>query len=216
MLMIRPLPAGIIWASASWVRTNAPPRFTSIACHQSAGCTCQAGPAGPLMPALLMRISTAPSLWRSSAAAAAVALVSVISAETAAATPPARLISLTTAASSAGDRAMSPTAAPASASRTLSSLPRPRPPPLTNATLPSSGREPALVFADATVAVVASVPMTMVDEQPAKDLARRGPGDAVGEHDLTHPFVAGHALGHPCHQFLRRCRCPQHDEGLRY
>ena len=73
MLMIRPLPAGIMWASASWVRTKAPPRFTSIACHQSVGWTCQAGPAGPLVPALLMRISAAPSLWRSSAAAAAVA-----------------------------------------------------------------------------------------------------------------------------------------------
>ncbi len=107
--------------------------------HHSAGGACQAGPAGPLTPALLMRISTAPSLWHSSATAAAMARLSVTSAETAAATPPARLISPTTAVSSAGDRAMSPTAAPASASRTLSSLPRPRLPPLTSATIPSRG-----------------------------------------------------------------------------
>src|SRR5437879_4799711 len=159
------------------------------------------------MPALLMRMSAAPSLWRSSATAAAIARLSVTSAETAAVTPPARLISPTAAASSPGDRAMSATAAPASASRALSSLPRPRLPPLTSATLPSSGRLPAPLRADATVAVVASVSMTRVtgadlascagvllDEQPAKDLARRGPGDAVGELDLTHPLVAGHAL----------------------
>src|SRR5690348_6275023 len=227
MLMIRPLPAGIICASASWVRTNAPPKFTSIACHHSAGRACQAGPIGPLMPALLTRMSTVPSLSRSSATAAAVARRSVTSAETAAATPPARLISPTAAASSPGDRAMSATAAPAPASRALSSLPRPRLPPLTSATMPSSGRLPAPLPADATVAVVASVSMTRVtgvdlacrggvplDEQPAKDLARRGPRDAVGELDLTHPLVAGYALGHPRHQLLRRCRGPQHDEGL--
>src|SRR5204863_270701 len=35
MLMIRPLPAAIMCASASCVRTNAPPRFTSTARHQS-------------------------------------------------------------------------------------------------------------------------------------------------------------------------------------
>src|SRR6185369_867205 len=227
MLMIRPLPAGIICASDSWVRTNAPPKFTSIACHHSAGRACQAGPIGPLMPALLTRMSTAPSLSRSSATAAAVARRSVTSAETAAATPPARLISPTAAASSPGDRAMSATAAPAPASRALSSLPRPRLPPLTSATMPSSGRLPAPLPADATVAVVASVSMTRVTgvdlacrggvplgEQPAKDLARRGPRDAVGELDLTHPLVAGYALGHPRHQLLRRCRGPQHDEGL--
>src|SRR6185312_14069483 len=211
MLMIRPLPAGIICASASWVRTNAPPRFTSIACHHSAGRACQAGPIGPLMPALLTRMSTAPSLSRSSATAAAVARRSVTSAETAAATPPARLISPTAAASSPGDRAMSATAAPAPASRALSSLPRPRLPPLTSATMPSSGRLPAPLPADATVAVVASVSMTRVT---GVDLARRGPRDAVGELDLTHPLVAGYALGHPRHQLLRRCRGPQHDEGL--
>src|SRR6476646_5863739 len=227
MLMIRPLPAGIIWASASRLRTNAPPRFTSIACHHSAGGACQAGPAGPLMPALLMRISTAPSPWHSSATAAAMARWSVTSAETAAATPPARLLSPTAAASSTGDRAMSATAAPASASRALSSLPRPRLPPLTTATMTSSGRLPASWPADPTVAAVASVSMTRVtgadlarwggvplDEQPPEDLARRGPRDAVGELDLTHPLVAGHALGHPRHQLLRRCRGRQHDEGL--
>src|SRR6185437_4557384 len=229
MLMIRPLPAGIICASASGVRTKAPPRFTSIACHHSAGRACQAGPTGPLMPALLMRTSTGPSLSRSSATAAAVARWAVSSAETAAATPPARLISPTAAASSPGDRAMSATAAPASASRVLSSLPRPRLPPLTSATMPSSGRLPAPLPADATVAVAASVSMTRVtgadlarrgavplDEQSAKDLARRGPRDAVGELDLTHPLVAGHALGHPRHQLLCRYRGRQHDEGLGY
>src|SRR5256714_13487517 len=227
MLMIRPLPAGIICASASWVRTNAPPRFTSIACHHSAGRACQAGPTGRLMSAWLPGMSAAPTLSRSSATAAAVARWSVTSAETAAAIPPARLISPTAAASSPGDRAMSATAAPASASRALSSLPRPRLPPLTSATMPSSGRLPVLLPADATVAVVASVSMTRVtgadlarrggvplDEQPAKDLARRGPRDAVGELDLTHPLVASHALGHPRHQLLRRCRGRQHDEGL--
>src|SRR5215468_5206537 len=235
MLMIRPLPAGIMCASASCVRMNAPPRFTSIARHHSAVWACHNGPTGPLTPALLTRMSTVPSLRRSSVTAAAVALWSVTSATAAAAMPPARWIWPTVVASSSADRAMRPTAAPAPASRTPSSLPTPRPPPLTSATIPSSGRPPTSPHrAGARIAIAASVPMAVPagavpagadlavrarvtpGEQPAKDLPRRRPGDAVGELDLAHPFVAGHALGHPRHQFLLRCRGPQHDKGLGY
>src|SRR5215470_15865476 len=230
MLMIRPLPAGIMCSSASCVRTNAPPRFTSIARHHSAVWACHNGPTGPLMPALLMRMSAVPSFRRSSVTAAAAARWSATSATAAAAMPPARLISPAAAASSSADRAMSPTAAPAPASRAASSLPTPRPPPLTSATIPSSGRRPASRHsAGAKIAIAASVVMAAVTgaglaacagipvgEQPAQDLARRGLGDAVDELHLAHPLVAGHALGHPRHQFLRRRRGPQHDEGPGY
>src|SRR5215468_6122511 len=240
MLMIRPRPAGIMCASASCVRTNAPPRFTSIARHHSAVWACHNGPTGPLIPALLMRMSTVPSLRRSAVTAAAVALWSVTSATAAAAMPPARWIWPTVVASSSADRAMRPTAAPAPASRTPSSLPTPRPPPLTSATIPSSGRPPTSPHsAGARIAIAASVPMAVPagavpagavpagpglaicagvppGEQPAKSLSRRRLGDAVGELDLAHPFVAGHALGHPRHQLLLRCRGPQHDKGLGY
>src|SRR5690349_20901785 len=228
--MIRPLPAGIICSSASCVRMNAPPRFTSMARHHSAVWARHNCPTGPLMPALLIRMSAVPSLWRSSLTAAAAAWWSATSATAAAAVPPARLISPPAAASSSADRAISPTAAPAPASRAPSSLPTPRPPPLTSATIPSSGRPPASPHsAGAKIAIAASVVMAAVagaglalhagialDEQPAQDLARRGLGDAVDELDLTHPFVAGHPPGHPRHQLLRRCRGPQHDEGLGY
>src|SRR5215467_1044863 len=230
MLMIRPWPAAIMSARASRVRTNAPPRFTSTACHHSAAGACHNGPIGPLTPALLMRTSAAPSRSRSSDTAAAVARSSVTSATAAAAMPPARLISLTAAASSSADRAISPTAAPASASRAPSSLPTPRPPPLTSATVPSSGRSPASSHsAGAKIAMMASVVMPAaagagwaacagvpLHEQPPEDLARGRGGDAVGELDLAHPFIAGHALGHPRHQLLRGCRGPQHDESLGY
>src|SRR5215470_12846958 len=230
MLMIRPRPAGIMCASASCVRTSAPPRFTSIARHHSAVWACHNAPTGPLMPALLMRMSTVPSLRRSLVTAAAVALWSVTSATAAAAMPPARWISPTVAVSSSADRAMSPTAAPAPASRAPSSLPMPRPPPLTSATIPSSGRPPTSPHsAGARIAIAASAPMAVLagagravragvppGEQPAKSLSRRRLGDAVGELDLAHPFVAGHALGHPRHQLLLRCRGPQHDKGLGY
>src|SRR5215471_11587035 len=228
MLMIRPLPAGIMWASASCVRTNAPPRFTSIARHHSAAWACHNGPTGPPMPALLTRMSTVPSLRRSSVTAAVVALWSVTSATAAAAMPPARWISPTVAASSSPDRAISPTAAPAPASRAPSSLPMPRPPPLTSATIPSSGRPPTSPHsAGARIAMAASVVMAAVtgagpavragvplDQQPAQDLARRGLGDAVDELDLAYPLVAGHAPGHPRHKLLRRCRGLEHHEGL--
>src|SRR6185437_93563 len=238
MLMIRPRPAGMMCASASCVRTNAPPRFTSIARHHSAVWACHNGPTGPLIPALLTRMSTVPSLRRSSVTAAAVARWSVTSATAAATVPPARWISPTVASSSSADRAISPTAAPAPASRAPSSRPTPRPPPLTSATIPSSGRPSASAHsAGARIAMAASVPMAVLagtglavragtglavragvalGEQPAQDLPRGGLGDAVGELDLAHPFVAGHALGHPRHQLLRRCRGPQHDKRLRY
>src|SRR5215468_8274536 len=228
MLMIRPRPAGIMCSSASCVRTNAPPRFTSTARHHPAGGASHSGPTGPLMPALLTRMSTAPSRPRSSATAAAVARWSVTSATAAAAMPPARRISPAAAASSSADRAISPTAAPAPASRALSSLPTPRPPPLTSATIPSSGRPPPSPHsAGARIAIVASVVMAAVtgagraaragvplDEQPAQDLARGGPGDAVDELDLAYAFVAGHVPGHPRHQLLGRGRGPEHHEGL--
>src|SRR5215831_17816730 len=240
MLMIRPLPAGIMCASASCVRMNAPPRFTSIARHHSAAWACHNGPTGPLTPALLTRMSTVPSCAAGSVTAAAVALWSVTSATAAAAMPPARWISLTVAASSSADRAISPTEAPAPASRAPSSLPTPRPPPLTSATIPSSGRPPTSPHsAGARIAIAASVPMAVPagavpvgadsagadlavcagvppGEQPAEDLSRGRLGDAVGELDLAHPFVAGHTPGHPRHQLLLRCRGPQHDKGLGY
>src|SRR5215813_1061338 len=230
MLMIRPLPAGIMCASASCVRTNAPPRFTSIARHHSAVWACHNGPTGPLTPALLTRMSTVPSLRRSSVTAASVARWSVTSATAAAAVPPARWISPAAAASSSADRAISPTAAPAPASRAPRSRPKPRPPPLTSATIPSSGRPPASPrSAGARIAMAASAHMAVLagaglavragvtpGEQPAKDLPRGRLGDAVGELDLAHPFVAGHPPGHPRHQLLLRCRCPQHDKGLGY
>src|SRR5215472_6469004 len=125
---------------------------------------------------------------------------------------------------------MSPTAAPAAASRAPSSLPTPRPPPLTSATIPSSGRWPmSLHSAGAKIAIAASVVMAAVTgaglsacagipvcEQPAQDLARRRLGDAVDELDPAHPLVAGHALGNPRHQFLCRRRRPQHDKGAGY
>src|SRR5436190_254838 len=230
MLMIRPLPAGIMCSSASCVRTNVPPRFTSTVRHHSAAGASHSGPTGPLMPALLMRMSAVPSRSRSSATAAAVARWSATSATAAAAMPPARLISPAAAASSSGDLAMSPTAAPAAASRAPSSLPTPRPPPLTSATIPFSGRPPTSPhIAGAKIAIAASVVMAAVtgaslaacagialDEQPAQDLSRRGLGDAVDELVLTHLLVAGHAPGHPRHQLLRRRRGPQHDKGLGY
>src|SRR5215468_255939 len=228
MLMIRPLPSATMCVSVSCVRTNAPPRFTSITRHHSAGGASQAGPMGPLMPALLIRMSAVPSLSRSSLTATAAACVSVMSAQAATAVPPARLISLTAAARSGEDRAISPTAAPARASRVLSSLPTPRLPPLTRATIPSSGRWPAaspgadakVVVPDSAVTAVASAgrlagqPGVLFDQQPAEDLARRGPGDVVGELDLAHPFVTSHALANPRHQFVRRSRSSQHDECL--
>jgi hypothetical protein len=48
-------------------------RFTSIARHHSTVWACHNGPTGPLMPALLMRMSAVPSRSRSSVTAAAVA-----------------------------------------------------------------------------------------------------------------------------------------------
>ena len=57
--------------------------------HHSSGWACHNGPTGPLMPALLMRMSTVPSFRCRSATAAAVAHSSVTSATAAAAMPPA-------------------------------------------------------------------------------------------------------------------------------
>src|SRR5689334_244610 len=201
MLMIRPLPSATMCVSTSCVRTNAPPRFTSITRHHSVGGASHAGPIGPLMPALLIRMSAVPSLSRSSLTAAAAACLSVMSAQAAAAMPPARLISLTAVARSPEDRAISPTAAPARASRVPSSLPTPRLPPLTRATIPSSGRPP-------------TSSCILLDQQPTKDLACRGSGDVVRELDLAHPLIAGHALANPGQQLVGRSRTSQHDEGF--
>src|SRR6185437_2853664 len=197
MLMIRPRPAGIMCASASCVRTNAPPRFTSIARHHSAVWSCHNGPTGPLMPALLTRMSTVPSFRRSSVTAAAVARWSVTSATAAATIPSSGRPS--SSAHSAGARIAMAASVPMAV--------------LAGTGLTVLAGTGLAVRAGTGLAVRAGVAL---GEQPAQDLPRGGLGNAVGELDLARPFVAGHALGHPRHQLLRRCRGPQHDKGLGY
>ena len=149
---------------------------------------------------------------------------SVTSAVAAAAVPPARSISSTAAASSSADRATSPTAAPARASRAASSLPTPRPPPVSSATVPvrspwRSLPPPAVGTAAPLTAsrlVLAPSPSACCVSSRRRILPDGGSGDAAGELDLPHPLVRRDPLGHPGHQLLRRSCGAEHDERLGY
>ena len=138
--MIRPPPAARRCGTTACSEWNTPLTFVSThSSHHSTGISStRAG--GGFWPALSTARCRPPYASTVRRTSASTALLSRTSVTTPSASPPASLIASTVVSSSCSVRDAQTTAAPAAAKRTAIARPMPRPPPVTTATCPASGR----------------------------------------------------------------------------
>ena len=133
MFTIRPQPASIMWGTTAWQQWNVPVRLTSILSFQCSRVMSRNG-MKLSRPALLTRMSGAPSRSTTSTTASSIRRRSVTSTFRPMARPPPASIPRAAVAAASPLRSKMATAAPSLARRSLMARPMPDAPPVTTVT----------------------------------------------------------------------------------